>query len=162
MSTTNQETLKRHPARPPRELLSNASHLMKRLAWLVKERMTDAFEPTGLAPYHYAVMLLLDEEPRETQAMIADALGYDRSHLVGLLDELESRGLIERKRDPDDRRRHLVSLTPEGKRTLEELRAIAKRIEDEFFAPLDAGQRELLLSLLLQLASRHDPRYARR
>ena len=161
MSATDQETLNQRPAGPPRELLSNASHLMKRLAWLVKDRTAEAFEPTGLAPYHYAVLALLEEEPRETQAMIADALGYDRSHLVGLLDELESRGLIERKRDPDDRRRHLVSLTPEGKRTLEELRAIAKRIEDEFFAPLDAEQRELLLSLLLQLASRHDPRYAR-
>ena len=92
--------------------------------------------------------------------MIADVLGYDRSHLVGLLDELEDHGLIERRRDPSDRRRHLVSLTAEGKRALNRLRSISKRVDDEFFAPLDAKQREALHALLLLLAAHHLPRYA--
>jgi MarR family transcriptional regulator, lower aerobic nicotinate degradation pathway regulator len=147
------------PPRPglPKELRSSASYLLKRLAWVVKERTMDAFESTGLTSYQYAVLALLEEEPRETQAMIADALGYDRSHLVGLLDELEKRDLIERRRDPDDRRRHLVSLTPEGKRALGRLRAIVKRVEDEFFAPLDAEQRRTLYDLLSRLAAHHEP-----
>jgi DNA-binding MarR family transcriptional regulator len=110
---------------PPRELLSSASFLLKRVGFAAKERMIDAFEETGLTSYHHAILALLDEEPRETQAMIADALGFDRSHLVGVLDELEERGLIERRRDPDDRRRHLVNLTPAGKDALTGLRAVA-------------------------------------
>jgi DNA-binding MarR family transcriptional regulator len=145
--------------RPPKELLSSTSHLLKRLGWTVKDRSMEAFESTGLNPAHYAVLALLEEEPRETQAMIADALGYDRSHLVGLLDEIEERGLIERRRDPEDRRRHLVTLTPEGKRTLKQLRALVKRIEDDFFAPLEPAQREQLHALLLELACHHEPRY---
>jgi DNA-binding MarR family transcriptional regulator len=132
---------------------------MKRLAMLQKDRAVGAFEETGLSPYHYAVLALLEEEPPETQAMIADALGYDRSHLVGILDELEERGLIERKRDPVDRRRHLVTLTPDGKRTATKLRSIVTKLEDAFLAPLDDEERKILHRLLLRLACYHDPRY---
>jgi DNA-binding MarR family transcriptional regulator len=144
---------------PPKELLSSASFLLKRLGFRIKERANEAFEETGLTPYDHAVLALLDEEPRETQAMIADALGYDRSHLVGVLDELERRGLIERRRDPADRRRHLVSLTADGKRALTRLRTVAKRLEDEFFEPLSPDERETLRTLLARLASHHDARY---
>ena len=87
------------------------------------------------------------------------ALGYDRSYLVGLLDDLEKRGLIERKRDPADRRRHLVKLTPAGKKTLAKLRALQRSIDDDFFAPLSAEERAKLHTLLHRLATYHDPRF---
>jgi DNA-binding MarR family transcriptional regulator len=148
-------------SRLPAELVSSGSFLLKRLGFLMKDKTIQAFEETGLTPYHHAVLALLEEEPPETQAMIADALGYDRSHLVGMLDELEERGLIERKRDPADRRRHLVSLTPEGKKASTRLRAVIKQVEEDFFAPLDAQQREQLKSLLGELASYHDVRFAK-
>jgi DNA-binding MarR family transcriptional regulator len=146
--------------RAPKELLASTSFLLKRLGWRVKDRGMEAYEAAGFSPYHHAVLALLDEEPRETQATIADALGYDRSHLVGLLDELEERRLIERRRDPADRRRHLVKLTADGKRELNRLRTISKRVDDEFFAPLDDEQRAALHALLLMLAGYHEPRLA--
>jgi DNA-binding MarR family transcriptional regulator len=145
-------------AGPPKELLSSTTFLLKRLGFAAKEHSHDAFEGTGLSPFHFAVLALLEEDPRETQAVIADALGYDRGHLVRLLDELEERDLVARKRDPDDRRRHVVKMTPEGRKALGKLRAIVGKLEDEFLAPLDAGERAVLHTLLVRLAAHHDPR----
>lgn len=160
MSTTS-TPLAEPSAGPSRELLLSTPFLLKRLGWAVKERTYEAFGPSELNPQHHAVLSLLEEGTRETQATIADALGYDRSHLVGLLDELEAKGYLERRRDPDDRRRHLVSLTPAGRDALGQLRVIAKRIEKEFLAPLSADEQRMLHTLLLRLASHHDPRCAR-
>lgn len=119
----------------------------------------EAFEAQGANPYQHGVLCSLAESRAETQAQIADALGYDRSWLVGLLDELEDEGLIERKADPGDRRRNIVTLKPEGEARLLELRALSKGVEDEFLAPLSKTERQQLHELLLKLAEHHDPRY---
>jgi DNA-binding MarR family transcriptional regulator len=146
--------------RLPAELVASSLFLLKRLGFAAKARTMDEYERLGLNPYHYAILLLLEGSAPETQAEIADALGYDRGTLVGLLDELEEKALVERKRDPDDRRRQIVRITADGKRVLAKLRALSKRLEDEFLAPLDAEQREQLHALLLVLAGRHEPRCA--
>ena len=148
------------PPRLPEELVASATFLLKRLGFAAKERAMKAYEETGLHPYHHAILILLGEGSRETQGSIADALGYDRGQLVGLLDELEERGLIERRRDPNDRRRHLVRMTTEGKRMLRRLRALASQIEDEFLDPLSTEERATLHALLLRLAEKHEPRCA--
>jgi DNA-binding MarR family transcriptional regulator len=144
--------------RLPAELVASTSFLLKRLGFAAKERGMAAYQDTGLHPYHYGVLLVLDEGSRDTQGSIADALGYDRGQLVGLLDELEEQGLVERKRDPTDRRRHIVRLTPEGKKALRRLRALAKQLEDDFLTPLSDDERQALHGLLLRLAEVHEPR----
>ena len=122
-----------------------------------KEQAHGGLRRAGLHPYHHAILAVLDEGQRETQGAIADALGYDRGQLVGLLDELEERGLVERQRDPADRRRQIVQLTPDGGRRSTKLRALVERIEDEFLAPLDERERAQLHDLLLRLAEHHLP-----
>jgi len=156
-TTTTDSAPSAGTAGPSRELLLSTPFLLKRLGAAVKEQAYEAFESSGLNPQHHAVLSLLDEGVRETQATIADALGYDRSHLVGLLDELEAKGFVERRRDPGDRRRHVVSLTAAGQEALGTLRAIAKQVEKGFLSPLDADERRTLHTLLRKLASYHDP-----
>ena len=148
-----------HP-RLPAELVDSTSFLLKRLGFAAKGRSMDAFEEAGFNPYSFAVLAALDESAHETQGAVADALGYDRSQMVGILDELEEQGLVERRRDKVDRRRHVVELTADGKRALTKLRALTKRLDDEFLAPLTAAERDSLHLLLLKLAQRHEPRCA--
>jgi MarR family transcriptional regulator, lower aerobic nicotinate degradation pathway regulator len=146
--------------RLPQELLDSPTFLLKRLGFAAKEQAMGAYEQTGLHPYHHAILIVLGEGSPETQGSIADTLGYDRGQLVGPLDELEERGLVERRRDPHDRRRHLVTLTPEGKRTLSRMRAIARQSENEFLDPLSEEERATLHALLFRLAKKHEPRCA--
>ena len=142
-----------------RELRASTAFLLKRLGFAVKERWHDAFEPTGLQPQHHAVMSLLDEGACSAQWVIAERLDYDRSQIVGLLDDLEERGLVRRKRDPADRRRHLVTLTDQGRAKLREFGTLTKSVEKDFLAPLDAEERRTLHDLLLRLAAYHDARF---
>ena len=162
MTVTNPETTAEPRVLPrlPEELISSTSFLLKRLGFAAKDQAMEAYKRSGLHPYHHAVLAVLDEGSRETQGAIADALGYDRGQLVGLLDELEDRGLVERRRDPADRRRHIVRLTPAGKRALAKLRALARQLDDEFLASLDENERAQLHALLLRLAQQHLPHCA--
>jgi DNA-binding MarR family transcriptional regulator len=148
------------PLRIPEELTDSPTFLLKRLGFLAKDRAIHAYEELGLSPYHHAVLALLAEGSPETQGAIADALGYDRGQLVGLLDELEEKGLIERRRDPADRRRHTVRVTPAGEQALAEVRTLSAELEDEFLAPLSAEDRAELHRLLARLAQLHLPNCA--
>src|SRR5262249_7088338 len=160
MTTPSIETPTRPLHRVAKEMVKSSGFLLARLGFGFKAKTIAAFERDGFEIYDYSVLAVLAEGVRETQATIADALTLDPSRLVALLDSLEERGLIERQRDPQDRRRHVVSITATGTRELSRLREMAKRLEDEFFAPLDPESRETLHDLLLQLAAHNDPRCA--
>jgi DNA-binding MarR family transcriptional regulator len=137
----------------PEELVSSSLFLLKRLGMSAKEQSFEAFEKAGLHPYHHAILAVLDEGSRETQGAIADALGYDKGQLVGLLDELEEAGLVMRQRDPADRRRQIVRMTPEGRKGLERARRLSQRLENEFLASLDADERSQFHDLLRKVAA---------
>jgi DNA-binding MarR family transcriptional regulator len=138
--------------------MASTGYLLARLGIGFKAKTLAKFEQAGYEMYDYSVLAVLGEGVRETQATIADALSLDPSRLVARLDSLEERELVVRQRDPHDRRRHVVSITPAGKRELARLRGMVKQLADAFFAPLDAESRAVLHELLSTLAAHHDPR----
>ena len=149
----------KQPAALPDELRACTAFLLARVGYAIKLAAIDDFEREGFSLYQYSVLAVLGEGVKETQATIADALKLDRSQLVGVLDELEQAGLIERRRDQSDRRRHTVSLTTTGDKQLVKMRTIVKRIEDTFLEPLDDKARTALHDALLRVATYHDRRF---
>ena len=149
----------KQPNALPEELRACTSFLLARVGYAIKLTAIEAFERAGFSLYQYSVLAVLDEGTKETQATIADTLKLDRGQLVGVLDGLEEAGLIERRRDQVDRRRHTVSLTPAGRKQIGKMRSLVKRIEDEFLAPLDDEARAGLHDALLRVAANHDCRF---
>jgi DNA-binding MarR family transcriptional regulator len=83
-----------------------------------------------------------------SQRQISDEVGLDPSDVVGAVDILETAGLVERHRDPDDRRRHAVMVTPEGAKAADRLRELMVEAEDRTLANLTPDEREQLVDLL--------------
>ena len=152
----------KQPAALPEELRACTAFLLARVGYAIKLTAMEELEREGVSLYQYSVLAVLGEGVKETQATIADTLKLDRGQLVGVLDGLEEAGLIERRRDQSDRRRHMVSLTPVGKKQLLKIRKIVQRIEDAFLEPLDDKTRAALHDALLRVAASHDGRFEQR
>ena len=126
--------------------------LVFRLARVTGFRLARALAALELRTNEFAVLHHLQEAGSLSQQQLGGALGIDPSNLVGLLDALEADGLIVRPRDPRDRRRHLVGLTPKGHKRVEQAKRAVAEAEQNLLAPLDAAERQQLHGLLKRLA----------
>jgi DNA-binding MarR family transcriptional regulator len=99
----------------------------------------------------YIVLTALAEQPVRTQAALAQAINADKSRIIGVLDDLQQRGLIRRQPDAADRRVHLLSLTPAGDRLRQSAEAAIRRSEEEVLATLPGGDRDAFLRSLKSL-----------
>ncbi len=95
--------------------------------------------------WEYAVLLRLRAAPAETQLELAQAIHYDKTRLIALLDGLEQRGLIDREHAPSDRRARTVRLTREGRTKVAAVQRDIHRMEDRL---MTAGELEALQRLL--------------
>jgi DNA-binding MarR family transcriptional regulator len=112
-------------------------------------RLRAAHTAHNLKPRQFQILGLLHDHGGLAQRELVQEMGVAPSILVTLLNPLEADGLVARERDPADRRRHLVTLTPAGERQLASASRAQKETEDALFASLDDEQREHLRALLL-------------
>ncbi|MFF0555633.1 MarR family winged helix-turn-helix transcriptional regulator [Streptomyces sp. NPDC004266] len=114
---------------------------------LTGARIRAALGVAGLHPRN--AMTLMQLAPGATsQRELAVAMEVDPSQLVAILNELETSGLAERRRDPADRRRHIVEITPAGTAALERIDAAVREAERELFGDLTEAEQALLRGLL--------------
>jgi DNA-binding MarR family transcriptional regulator len=128
------------------KLAPGTTVLLTRLTKLVFRRSTEA--ALGMRFKHYMALAHLRDHDAVAQQALGEALCLDANNLVLLLNELEADGFALRRRDPADRRRHLVELTDEGRHALEHADAAVERIEDEVLTSLSPDDRATLRALL--------------
>ena len=126
--------------------------LLERLV-RVGRRTADTCMSGCLRPRHLIALQLLAEHGPMTQHTVGTALSLDPSNVVGLLNELEERGLLTRRRDPADRRRHIVELSPAGADELAQTSSRLGLVEDDLFKSLTAQERATLHTLLARAVS---------
>jgi len=115
-------------------------------------RLRAAHTAHNLKPRQFQILGLLHDHGGLAQSDLVQHMGVAPSILVTLLNPLEADGLVTRERDPADRRRHLVSLTPAGEKHLASASRAQRDTEDALFASLDENQREQLRGLLLAVS----------
>jgi MarR family transcriptional regulator, lower aerobic nicotinate degradation pathway regulator len=108
--------------------------------------------PLGLSPRGWGVLSTLVESGPLTQIELAAATATDRTAMVYLLDELEERELVERRRNLDDRRSFVIHLTPSGRRLREQAAAAVAEQTKTLLRPLSASERRQLIDLLTKVA----------
>jgi DNA-binding MarR family transcriptional regulator len=133
-------------------LSRHTGFLMSRVGMLAQRAFAERVSHIGLTPRGWGALNVLDQEGAITQQSLGRCIGMDPSTMVATIDELEAQGLVERRRNPQDRRAHALHLTAKGRRTLAKGREIAAGAQDELLAPLDPGERKQLHELLLRLA----------
>src|ERR1039458_3338678 len=118
-------------AAPTSACTHGSSALLDHLARLMRLRAESALEPLGLRPRHLVALTVLRDHGTPTRRALGAALQPDRTNLIGLLNELETAGLIRRRRSSEDRRRHIVELTHAGSERLSDAETTLAAPEDE-------------------------------
>jgi DNA-binding MarR family transcriptional regulator len=140
------------PSAPVRALSRRAGFLLVQLGTDAHRRFAERLAPLDLHPRHFGMLSHLAAAEGGSQQALSIALGIHRSAVVALVDDLERRGLAERRRDPVDRRAYTLFLTPAGRAVLADLQRIAEQHEAELLTALDASERSQLISLLERVA----------
>lgn len=126
-------------------------YVLRRAQVALFENFINTFKPLGLRPAQFSVLLVVHANPGRRQSEIAAALGIRQANLVGLIDELDRRGLTKRKRLAADRRSHALTLTAKGKALLKTALAMQARFEQHLVAELGATEHARLIAALVKL-----------
>jgi DNA-binding MarR family transcriptional regulator len=133
-------------------LTDDVSFLLARANAIALAAGNAALAEHGLKARSYSVLVLASGDARPSQRELAEFLRLDPSQVVSLVDELQSRGLVERRPDPSDRRANVVVATDAGRSLVVTARESARAAEERVHAQLSADDRETLSALLRALA----------
>lgn len=136
---------------PGEVLTSRLGYLLKHAYLRLTEESSRALAPYGIDGRELAVLAVLDTHAGLSQLEAAGKLGIDRTTMVALVDALEEKELVERRRSPQDRRKNIVQLTPTGRERLDDAESARQEMERRFLAPLSSADATRLVRTLQSL-----------
>jgi DNA-binding MarR family transcriptional regulator len=134
-----------------RQLSADPGFLLSRVGAAIRAGFHEVLGRWGIRPLQYVILLVLERGDGVSQQELCSAAGIDSGNMVELLDGLEALRYASRARDPRDRRRHLVTITPGGRSALAEVRQAVEDYTGGFLSPLTGPEREQLGRLLGKL-----------
>ncbi len=138
-------------------LIKHTGFLLARMGHVAAKQFGERLNQLGLNTRMWGSLNVLDAEGPTTQQFLGKCTGIDPSSMVATVDDLEARGLVERRAHPSDRRAHSLHLTDQGREVLTRGRQLSKAAQEDLLAPLSAQERKQLHQLLLKLALATDP-----
>jgi DNA-binding MarR family transcriptional regulator len=137
---------------PPEIGLKQPAFLLAQLGAHAAAQFAQRLQVLELTPADAGILRLLRVQAGPSQQELATRLQIHPSRLVALLDNLEKRSLVERRPHPQDRRLYSIHLTPNGDELLQTIGKVAREHQDALLSALDKDQRDVLATLLLQVA----------
>jgi DNA-binding MarR family transcriptional regulator len=128
--------------------------LIIKLGRITMHRFSEALEPFGVRPRDVATLIELRDSGELTQQTLCGQLHLDPTNLVAILNDLEESGYATRRRDPEDRRRHLVEVSKKGIAVIEKVTAVMDGVQDELLGDLEPAERRQLEALLTSIWER--------
>ena len=133
-------------------------YVLRRAQLTVFQDFFAAFAPFDIRPAQFSVLTVIERNPGLTQTKVAEALGIKRTNFVGMLDELEKRGLAERRQAARDKRSYALYLTADGAALMRKLRPVLKAHESRMVALVGEEGRDRLIELLHDITGGRDGR----
>lgn len=147
----NEQLTVKRPLQLPPAVGRSTGVVLYKVAQFVGEHLDLALAPWGMKTRHFSVLGALSYAPSSSQQALAEKLRIDPATIVAAVDELERRGLVERKRNARDRRLYDLTITDGGRAMLDDIQANLDAMEDAVFAPLAEAERTQLHGLLMRL-----------
>ncbi|GHC77306.1 MarR family winged helix-turn-helix transcriptional regulator [Streptomyces flavofungini] len=141
--------------RIPDRLRRRASRQLSQLTTRSDRLINEGLAQADARKWHYAVLASLQDFGPASQATLSKRTGIYRSDMVGVLNELAERHLVERAPDPADQRRNIITISAQGRRRLRRLDKVLDVLHDELLAPLSPAERDQFMQLLTRLLDHH-------
>jgi DNA-binding MarR family transcriptional regulator len=133
------------------QLMTDPGFLLSRVGAAVRAGFKDVLAGWGIRPQQYLILLILDARSGASQQELCTAARVDSGNMVELLDGLEALRYAQRARDPHDRRRYVVTITPAGLSALADLRQAVGEYSERVLSPLTGRERRQLAASLGKL-----------